>query len=118
MKKLFKIFESKTVYGDQLTQRLLDVVKKDKILMTHDSGYRIEIDNRIYTFVKYDWYDQRLSVYDINQKVDIKGFSVIFSGIPISYYPISNKTWKTVETFYLSNNSSNDLKHIEEVNKI
>jgi hypothetical protein len=118
--KTFEMFGIKnTEQGDKLIQRLFEIIKEENIQIDHDGGYRIEIDDKIYSFAKFSWNDQQVSIYNTSQKVKTQQYGEIISGKPSSTYPISRKSWKELENEYKKQHSniSNDLDVLDDLKR-
>ena len=117
--KTFEMFGKNTEQGDKLLQRLFEIIKDENIPIEHQGGYRVEIDDRIYSFAKFSWNDQQVSVYDISQKIRIQQYGEIISGKPLSTYSISRKSWNQLENLYKkqTSNISNDLDVLDDLKR-
>lgn len=100
--KLYEIFglSKKTEKGDKLIQRLFEIIKEENITIFEHGGYRVDIDDRIYSFSSLGWNDKDVSIYDKSQIRISPTHGEYVSGKPISTYPISRKSWKELEKLY------------------
>lgn len=118
--KTYELFKSsKNEKGDELVSRIIDIVEKENIEITHSGGYRVEIDDKIYSFSKFSRFDSTVYIYDVNQKIYDPKYGEIITGKPLSKYSISNKMFKTIEKMYKDQqqNISSDLDDLDPVNR-
>jgi hypothetical protein len=103
----FNFFKNKKFEkGDAMVSRILQIVNDENLNIIHSGGYRVYIDDRIYSFSMMGsgliddlfFSECNLGIYDKSQE------NVRFiSGAPMSRYIFSKKLWKKIEKLYNSN---------------
>lgn len=93
---------SKPKDGDTIASKILDIVNNENINIIHNGGYRIDIDDNIYSFSNYGglFSNSYMSVYDKSQEVIVQKYGKIIRGESKAKYEISKKIWNELEKIY------------------
>jgi len=117
--KEIKMWFDKPKEGDSIVSRILDITKEEKIKIYHDGGYRIEIDDHIYSFSRFDSANCFVNKYNISQKITSGEYKGFITGYPISKYNFSNKLWKELVEIHESQQKDidTDLDNLDPVKR-
>lgn len=123
MKHIRKINElfNKPKNGDAVANRILDIIKDENIKIMHTGGYRVYIDDKIYSFSSYGGIfspDCYLNIFNKSQEVKTGQYKGAILQDPISKYEISTKIFKKLEKMYKDQQTNiSDLQELSDENR-
>jgi len=113
--KTYEIFFSKPKEGDEIVEKIINIIKKENIKINYNGGYSVDIDDKIYSFPKFGFNDCNLYIYKKTQRL----LSDIITGKPKSIYKISNKYWNKIVKLYENSqkNNKSDLDDLDDTHR-